>query len=374
MKLLSSRETEGKWVEVKFEDSKLIEKTQGLMKESLLCENLLVLCGLGTSLCLKTNGGGKVASTMTDLWKAVEEASAGKMKDIIEKVNYQKPESGDSIELLLSKCQISEVLKPNEEVEEFITIGEKVIVERCNFDASLLDLGVHESFLRRVARRSARQPRMRLFTTNYDRCFESAATNARFTVMDGFSHSLPQEFDGTYFSYDLVRRGKDAESPDFIPNVFQLFKLHGSIDWERQGPRVIKNPNPQRALIIYPRSDKYETSYEPPFVELMSGFQLALRAPNTALIVIGSGLNDKHIVEPIMSSVRSNIGLRLMVISLDLDGSKNKAIEDIRSLIEKGDSRLCLLEAAFQEVVSLMPDLTAETETEQHERRIRGLR
>jgi hypothetical protein len=370
MKLLS-KQTKGEWLDAG--DSKNTEEVKNILKESLLCENLLVLCGLGTSLCLKTEDGIKVASTMTDLWNAVKALSVSEMEKIIKKVNYQKPDTGDSIESLLSQCQISEAFRPDKEVGKFITSAEEVIVEKCRYNTSSLNLSTHESFLRRVARRSARQPRVKLFTTNYDRSFEIAATNARFTVIDGFSHSLPQEFDGTYFSYDLVRRGKEGEIPDYVPNVFQLYKLHGSIDWERQGNKVIKKDNPQRALIIYPRSNKFETSYEPPFVEMMSAFQLALRAPNTALLVIVSGLNDKHIVEPIISAVNSNINLRLMVISLELESLDNRAINYMKKLVEKGDSRLYLLEGAFEDVVPFIPDLSAETETEQHERRIKGL-
>jgi hypothetical protein len=366
-----SKETKGKWIDIG--DPNNLETVQSIIKESLLCENLLVLCGLGTSLCLKTENGGKIASTMTDLWEAVKGLSASKMEKIIKKVNYRKPETGDSIESLLSQCQVSEAFRPDEEVAEFIMTAEGEIVERCKYDISSLNLSIHESFLRRVARRSARQPRVKLFTTNYDLCFETAANNTGFTIIDGFSHNLPQEFDGTYFSYDLVRRGKEGESPDYIPNVFQFYKLHGSVDWEKQGNKVIRNVNPQRALIIYPRSDKFETSYEPPFIEIMSSFQLALRAPNTALLVIGSGLNDKHIIEPIISSVRSNINLSLILISLELESIQNKAVNYIKNLIEGGDSRLYLLESAFEDIVPLIPDLTAETETERHERRIKGL-
>ncbi len=226
--------------------------------------------------------------------------------------------------------------------------------------------------LRKVARRSSRQPRMKLFTTNYDRCFEKAATKARFTVIDGFSHTLPQEFDGTYFTYDLVRRIGHGETPDYIPNVFHLYKLHGSVDWERRSQNVIKSENPSKALIIYPRSDKFEISYEPPFLELMSGFQFALREPNTTLLIIGFGLKDKHIVEPIMSSIRSNINLRVVLISPHLETSTNSIVKSMSNYIIQGDSRLHLIETTFEETVKLIPDINIETEIEQHERRMRG--
>ena len=368
-----NRETNGKWTQIDESNSNDVEALQNTLKELLLCENLIVLSGLGTSLCVKNRDGKKVASTMNDLWDAVKNELVEKFEKVVEKVNYKKPEIGDSIELLLSQCQISEALKPDSDVESFIEIAEKIIVQKCNYDMSTLDLTVHESFLRRVARRSARQPRMKLFTTNYDRCFESAATNSRFTIIDGFSHSLPQEFDGIYFSYDLVKRGSEGENPDFIPNEFQLYKLHGSVDWERQESRVVKNINPKRALIIYPRSNKFESSYEPPFVEIMGSFLMALRTPNTALLILGCGFNDKHIIEPIMSSVRSNINLKVAVVSPDLESSKNIAVNKIETLIENGDPRLCLLNITFEEIIKYIPDLISESETEQHEKRVRRL-
>lgn len=368
-----SRDTNGKWAEADETNSEEMGAIEDTLKRMLLCENLVILCGLGTSLCVKDGTGTQVASTMRDLWDKVKTKYGDDFEKIVNNVNYEKPGNDNSIELLLSQCQLHQALKPAQEIEAFIALAEKTIVDACNYDTSKLSLTSHESFLRKVARRSARQPRMKLFTTNYDSCFESAANNARFTVVDGFSHCLPQEFDGTYFSFDLVRRSNTGENPDFIPNVFHLYKLHGSVDWERQGSKIIKKTNPARALIIYPRSTKFESSYEQPFLELMANFQLALRSQNTALLIIGCGLNDKHIYEPILSSVRSNISLNVAVISPGLESSKNTIINDIKTLIEKGDSRLWLLDATFEEVVKWIPDLVAETETEQHENRMRML-
>lgn len=69
-----------------------------------------------------------------------------------------------------------------------------------------------------------------------------------YTIIDGFSFSYPRIFNGANFNHDIVfrehTRVKQEES--FIPNVIQLFKLHGSIDWEKQ-------------VIIYTKR-KYRTS------------------------------------------------------------------------------------------------------------------
>ena len=100
-------------------------------------------------------------------------------------------------------------------------------------------------------------------------------------MIDGFSHSIPQEFDGGYFAYDLVHRGEDRETPDYITNVFHLYKLHGSIDWCRVGNQIHKAASPDKPLMIYPRESKFELSYDQPFLELMSRLQMSLRQANT---------------------------------------------------------------------------------------------
>jgi hypothetical protein len=203
-------------------------------------------------------------------------------------------------------------------------------------------------------------------------CFERAAQNSKFVVVDGFSHTLPQEFDSSYFSYDLVRRTGSDESPDYIPNVFHLHKLHGSVDWCRVNGQVIRCAKPKKPLLIYPRSTKFETSYEPPFIEMMGHFQSALRAPNTAVIVAGYGFADNHLTQPILSAVRSNVALRLVVVDPALTGdSPPEATDWLMDLIKAGDSRICLVSATFDAFVRLLPDPDVKTEEESHLERLR---
>ena len=95
------------------------------------------------------------------------------------------------------------------------------------------EVDLHADFLRRLVRRSTRKLRTKVFTTNYDLCFEYAARKGRYVIVDGFSHTTPQVFDSLYFSYDIVKRESSPDSHDFIPNVFHLYKLHGSVDWTR---------------------------------------------------------------------------------------------------------------------------------------------
>jgi hypothetical protein len=308
---------------------------------------------------------------MHDLWDAAKAKAGTAFDSVKQKVNYT--EATENIEFLLSRCQMAEKLKSDPVIKKFVAETEKLIVEKCRFLNSGLNLSIHEAFLRKVARRSTRLPRAKLFTTNYDLCFESAASKARFVVTDGFSHSEPQEFDGSYFNYDFVRRHPDRETPDYIPNVFHLYKLHGSLDWEQSGTQILKVRNAAKPLIIYPRESKFESSYDQPFLEMMAAFQAALRQPNTGLLVIGFGFNDHHIAQPIASSVRSNVSLKAMMVSPSLENLSRPVIKETSDLITAGDSRLSLVATDFEKLVEVTPDLVAATEEEAHQGRVRRM-
>ena len=385
MKLLSMM-TGGEWVPLASEDpddGKTVERNRETLKKSLLeslrAENLIVLTGLGTSLCVY-EGKERLAPTMADLWDAARNAAgANPFDEILAKVRYvalePDPDSSGKtrlkkdIELLLSHCQLAQAFSPEDVIAKFIRDTEQLIVAKCAFVKDGFTLGTHETFLRRVARRSTRSPRTRLFTTNYDLCFERAASGAGFIVLDGFSHTLPQQFNSSYYAFDFVRRDDTLNAPDFLPNVFQLYKLHGSVDWDRRDDEVWRSSEPKNPVLIYPRDSKFELSYEPPFLEMMGRFLSALRQPKTALLVIGFGFNDKHLTQPVLSAIRSNVGLRITVVDPALPSSQNQAIGCLTDLVAHGDARISLVAAKFEEFVPLLPDLIAVSEEEQHESR-----
>jgi hypothetical protein len=347
------------------------QKLNQLLTEILLSENLMILAGLGTTVYIKDKNG-HVAPTMHQLWEGVVALAADHFDAIKKRVKYQTPPDGDNVELLLSHCQLAQRFDPTAEVATFVEKAEALIVKECRFINPESDLTFHESILRKVARRNSRKPRLKLFTTNYDLAFETASSHVRFVAVDGFSHTEPQEFDGAHFNYDFVLRSQDREVPDYLPNVFQLYKLHGSVDWESNGSQVTKSHLPARPLIVYPRLSKFESSYDQPFIEIMSRFQLSLREPNTGLIVVGCGFNDHHIVQPIMSAIRSNVGLKAAIIDPCLKDCKKESVATIKSLIQEGDWRLTLVSAKFEEIVPAFPDLVKETEEELHRTRLRG--
>lgn len=174
--------------------------------------------------------------------------------------------------------------------------------------------------------------------------------------------------------------------------------MHGSADWRRIGGDVMRSRDNEigRPVLIYPRSSKYQEAFDPPYLDMMSAFQAALREPDTALVVAGFGFNDDHISRPILAALESNLSLRLVICDPgfiqsenDLRGvaqeqpahaapvgnaHSNSFLEKIRSLAMQGDQRVHLLNGRFEDLADALPDLIGETDRERHVERVKVLR
>lgn len=235
------------------------------------------------------------------------------------------------------------------------------------------------------------KPRARFFTTNYDLCFEEAARRHRFTIIDGFSHALEQVYDRAHFDCDIVRRDSGKDAPDYIENVFHLYKLHGSIDWRRVGGEIIRSKGPNGApILIYPRSSKYQEAFEAPYLDMIGALQAALREPDTALLVSGFGFNDDHLSRPILAAIEANMSLRLVICdpaflaSADIAGEDHAVTAELATtnpfmrafckLAAGGDPRIHLINGRFGDLAMALPDLVGETDRERHVARMRAIR
>jgi hypothetical protein len=332
---------------------------------------------------------------MPDLWLKAKTKSADNFEKIIKLTKFPKDDLNlkENIEALLSYCKIGIEFNEGKDralISTFVTETEEIIRDEINFLSEGDSVDTHLELIRRIARRSNRKIRTKIFTTNYDLCFEYAARYGRYVAIDGFSHTTPQVFDSIYFSYDIVKREVNPDAHDYIPNVFHLYKLHGSIDWEKNSTsneiqRVANTKNP---VLVYPRNTKYELAFEQPYIEMMSSFQTAIRQPETALLVVGFGFNDNHLAEPILSAIRSNLNLKVVICDPSLapkydedpeknwigSAQKNLHLKKLAYLIEKGDARISLINGTFQELVPALPDIAALTDLEQHLSRMRQLR
>jgi hypothetical protein len=363
------------------------------------CTNLLLLTGAGASFCVKNAHDSKLTSktapSLKDLWNAVE-AKVGAVQFAAITTIIPRGETITEIEKLLTHCKLyvelyGETDDDSKAVAKFIKDAEKAIVDRTDFVDDETDLTAHRSVLRKMARRGVRKPRARVFTTNYDLSFEYAARRQRFTVIDGFSHTVPQIYDRSHFGLDIVRRDSAKDSPDFLDSVFHLYKLHGSIDWRRTPTEILRSRGGEgEPVLIYPRDSKYQEAFEPPYLDMMAALQAALREPDTTIFVAGVSFNDSHIAQPIWAALESNMSFRMVVcdpaflpealikedpITVDAaDRSTNPFHQKLLDLAQSGDERLALVNGRFEDLAIALPDLVAETERERHALRVKALR
>lgn len=289
-------------------------------------KHIVILAAARTSL---DNGSNK-GKTRDGLWEDGV-ASINEVRNILwenETEKSQRITTEKDIESLLSHVLLMEKvdeakasqLKPLREQLE------KNIREACRLTLDVNN-APHKNFLDKITARKANEPRVQLFTTNYDTLFEQAAQRGGYVVIDGFSFSFPRTFSGRYFDYDIVQREqtriKGEES--FVSKVFHLYKMHGSLTWKQTEQGMIQQVNTtETPLIVYPASDKYESSYEQPYFEMMSRFQQALRRENTLLIVLGFGFRDKHIQNVILEAVNQNPSFQLVIVNYNANGTINR--------------------------------------------------
>jgi hypothetical protein len=339
------------------------ESLEQLLLSSLKMEHLVVLAGSGCSLSV---GG----PSMGDLWKAVVGSPASETAtSVASTTNYTL--ENDNIEAFLSHIDAWLSVANNAEVTTFLETAKKTILDKCSGFLAGASLSGHETLLHRLSRRRSRDQRLKLFTTNYDLCFEKAAGNIGGVAIDGFSFMAPRRYDPRYFDYDIVRRPRSANSQtNYLEGVLLLYKLHGSVNWRQTKDGIVEESNPpaNEACLIYPARGKYQQSYNQPYLESISQYLSAIREPNTCILVVGFGFNDDHLSEPLLAAARSNPHLRLLVVDPSIKskaegGNLNRVQQTILELAEKGED-VWFINAAFEQFATSIPDLKSLTPPE----------
>ncbi|TWX71728.1 SIR2 family protein [Colwellia demingiae] len=344
-------------------------------------DNLVILAGSGTSLTFnKPNVVPPIAPSMWHLWEYCRLADSKLFELTLNATNYHtlqllKEADGKAkpdIELLLSLCDSALAVgnlsdTRTAQVTKFLEQAKQIILDKTNFTDLIQghsEWVSHDKFIRAVGRRSAQQQRLKLFTTNYDLAFEHAASNTGFVVIDGFEYSSPSYFNPMWFNYDIVNRGQSLNSEGaYLPNVFQLYKMHGSVDWRKINGRIRKTSADSKngdPVFIYPSSSKYQTSYDSPYLDMMASFLDAVKKPRTGVLCLGFGFNDKHINNALTMALRTNPEFMLMVATKDPFNESGSFNSDIRQLlmsaIDHGDGRIAILDSTFEQFSSLLPD------------------
>jgi len=352
------------------------KKAKGELKNVLLAslqmQNLVVLAGSG---CSQSAGG----PLMQDLWNgavggkptAGAIATAGKVKHEL---------ANQNIEAFLSRVEAYLQVDPSDtNVSTFLDASKQVILDKCSAFLDPEALGAHKTFLHRLSRRRVRDQRLRVFTTNYDLCFERAAAELGGVALDGFSFTAPRRYDPRFFGYDIIRRPRSGDDlGHYLEGVFLLYKLHGSVNWARgeEGPIYEKDkPTPAEACLIYPATGKYQQSFVQPHLESMAQYLAAVREPNTCLLVVGFGFNDDHLAEPLLAAVQSNPHLRLIVADPGAQSNATNANRYWKQFFELGGrgEDVWFINASFADFAQMVPDLKSLTPADTLMNAIKGV-
>lgn len=287
---------------------------------------------------------------------------------------YKK--QGDSkqypVELLLNKAETYLKRSKERKSEDYESVEKwknNLLELIFNSSPELLNktcsLNAHSVFLQKLSRRRTNAPRPKLFTTNYDRCFETAAGQKGQVLIDGFSFTNPRIYDPSFFGYDIVRKTSESEHNSVLQEgVIKLYKIHGSVDWKRvkNAITIDEHVSGDDACMIFPAKQKYHQSYIQPHLEMMSQYLEALREPETCVLVIGFGLHDDHLSEPLLSAIKSNSSLRVIFVVPHLEDKETSTDKDDKYWSEafkemSNGADIAMISTKFEPFAKEIPDI-----------------
>ena len=155
--------------------------------------------------------------------------------------------------------------------------------------------------------------KMNIFSLNYDLIFETVFNSAVSRLLDnGFSEKTVSDSKVKYWAADF--------NSDLSRTKINLFKLHGSLDWEynQESEEIsIKEDidDDREPLIIFGSYSKM-LSFDP-FLYILSKFRMQLEAA-TIFVVIGYSFHDKYInnllIQQLSQNTSEDIPKKLLIV------------------------------------------------------------
>lgn len=158
---------------------------------------------------------------------------------------------------------------------------------------------------------------MNVVSTNYDRILEYVWGYNGLRYTDGFEQHELSVFDENKFV------DKD---------IINLMKVHGSLDWFDVDHEVRKLSSDFGfdPVMIPPGKNKYRTTHNSPYRELMQKSDDAIKkAPS--FLVVGFGFNDEHITPQV--SKKTKAGTPIVVVTMKVTSTTEKQLEKAKRVI-----------------------------------------
>jgi hypothetical protein len=165
-----------------------------------------------------------------------------------------------------------------------------------------------------------------VFSPNYDLLFEQAFESHPLPHFDGFVGSREPYFDLASIEHDA------------IPTRWtRLWKLHGSINWEKTEAgsvvRVARAAAPGKVM-IYPSHLKYDQSRRMPYLAMLDRLRAFFRnePSHTAispplLVICGYSFSDDHLNEAILDGLRGNRKAHCYALAYTSLSESTRAVE-----------------------------------------------
>ena len=278
-------------------DTQLARVLKEKITDWILHGDTCYLFGAGCSVC-----AGK--PTMAELTDKIMDQADEDLKQLYNDLNSNQSISATIEDLMTLLNQYRAILNtttsPFKKDISICQVDKWISSLKCKIVETITDSWAeseeHKRFLQRLSLNKTSEP-IQIFSLNYDTVLEASLESLMISYTDGFRGSNRAWFDPVTF--------KERNTS------YQLFKLHGSIDWVRDNSDHIRrisqkyNIGEEEIVLIYPSEQKYVHTQSGIYESMLNNFRSRLREPknNNCLIVLGYSFGDQHINEAIVDSI-----------------------------------------------------------------------
>lgn len=179
--------------------------------------------------------------------------------------------------------------------------------------------------------------KLNIFSLNYDLIFEKTFNTETSRLLDnGFSEKNVSESKVRYWATDF--------NDDLSPTKINLYKLHGSLDWEynqdTEEISIKENINDGREPLIIFGSYSKMLSFDP-FLYILSKFRELLEKA-TIVVVIGYSFHDKHInnmlIQQLSQNTDEDISKKLLIVDPSCKNKTEITIAEELKIIQDSKS------------------------------------
>ena len=222
-----------------------------------------------------------------------------------------------------------------------------------------------------------------VYTTNYDLLIETAFEKNHIDYVDGFSGKIKPTFSTANYGMIFSRQTSISSMTSEVV-TFNLYKVHGSLNWECKGSEIYCRNHVEAIKhiaahlgeedfdtyysslqIINPTKEKFkQTVLNANYYDQLRMYCNELEKSNTVLLSFGFSFADEHILQMTKRSLKGNPTFSLIVFSFDEESTKKykSFFEDysnvfVYQLVEKEADNVKVLKFTQDDVNNLLEEV-----------------